>query len=242
VIADLSWAALALIALVVFVGVFVQSAVGVGSGMVGTPVIALFEPALVPTLLLVVTIQISVGVLLSEHRHINWRALGWSLPPRIPGTVLGVWLVTTLSASALGAGIAGVVLMAVWVAWRALELPQMPVTLASAGFASGVTGTAAAIDGPPMVILMAHRPAGEVRATMSLFFVVGAVLSLAGFAWHGALPTASLWIGAACLPLVALAVPLGGRAARSLPRETFRRAVLGVCALSAIILLVKSVG
>lgn len=209
--------------------------------MVGTPIIALIEPALVPTLLLLVTIQISVGVLLTHHQHVNWRALAWSLPARIPGTVLGVWLVTTMSPASLGVAIGLLVLVAVWVAWRAVELPQTPATLLGAGFASGATGTAAAVDGPPMVVLMAHRPAEEVRATMSLFFVVGATLSLIGFASQGALPRESGVLALVALPLVVLMVPVGTWASRTLPRETFRRAVLGVCALSALVLLIRSV-
>ena len=32
--------------------------------------------------------------LVRDHHDIDWRGLGWSLPARLPGTLVGVWVVT----------------------------------------------------------------------------------------------------------------------------------------------------
>lgn len=239
-IAGVPGATVVVIGAIVLLAAFVQSSVGLGLGMVGMPLVALVEPTLVPTLLLLLMIPVALGVWLPERRHVNWRVLAWSLPPRIPGTILGVWLVATFSNRVLGIGIGLVVLVAVWLALRAVEVPLTPTHLVAAGLAAGVTGTAAAIDGPPLAVVVAHRPPQEVRATMAVFFVLGAGFSVAGFWVQDALPWSSVVLSAVLLPVVLVAVPLGGWASRRVPRETFRRGVLVICASSAVVLLGKS--
>jgi uncharacterized membrane protein YfcA len=228
------------IGLIVLVGSFVQGAIGLGLGMFGAPLIALLEPELVPTLLLLLAVVISSGVMVAEWSHVSWRAIGWALPARIPGTVLGVWLATSFSHQALGILIAVVVLVAIALTVRTVEVDQTPANLFTAGFAAGTAGTAAAIGGPPMAIVMAHRPPREVRGTLSVFFVVGSMMSLALFAVEGELPHATLVLSGLYLPLVVIAFVAATLTHRRIPRDTFRRAVLALCGLSAAVLLVRS--
>ena len=239
-LAGVSVGVVVLIGLIVLVGSFFQATLGLGLGMLGAPLIALLEPQLVPTMLLLLAIPTSTGVLWSERHHIDWRVVGWALPARIPGTVLGVWRATAFSHRFLGIVVGLLVLAAVWLAFHAVEVRQTPTTLVTAGFAAGTSGTAAAIGAPPMAIVMAHRPPREVRGTLSLFFVAGSVLSVLLFWYEDAMPRASVTLAAVYLPLVLLAFVLGTWANRRIPREAFRRVVLGLCALSATVLLVKS--
>lgn len=229
-----------LIGAIVLVGGFVQATVGLGLGMLGAPLIALIEPRLVPSMLLLLAIPVSGAVLLAERRHIDWRVVGWALPARVPGTFLGAWLVTVFSNRGLAVVISVVVLLGVLLALRTVALPQTPATLVGAGLASATAGTAAAIGGPPMAIVMAHRPAAETRATLSLFFTAGSLLSVVVLAAQGAIPQAALLLAAAYLPLLVIAFPLGSWAIRVIPREAFRRGVLALCAVSAGLLLVKA--
>ena len=233
------WAVL-VIALIVAVGSFVQATIGLGLGLLGAPLIALIEPTLVPTLLLLLAIPVSSGVLWVERHHISWRVIRWALPSRIPGTFLGVWLATAFDVRVLSIVVALMVLLGVWLAFHAVELPQTRLTLAGAGLAAGTAGTAAAIGGPPMAIVMAHRPPREVRGTLSFFFVVGSVMSVLLFWWEGALPRASVALAVGYLPIIGVMFLAGHRAHRRIPREAFRRAVLVLCAASATVLLVKS--
>jgi uncharacterized membrane protein YfcA len=225
---------------IVMVGAFVQASVGLGLGMLGAPLVALVAPDLVPTLLLLLVVPLSIAVVVADRHHIDWRVIGWALPARIPGTFLGVWLATTFPGRGLGLMVAVMVLVSVWFTFHTVEVRQTPVTLFGAGLAAGTTGTAVAVGGPPMAIVTAHRPPREVRVTLSLFFVVGSVFSLVVFAWQDALPTASLTLGVLYLPLLAVAYPLGNWANRRVPHESFRRAVLALCTISALVLLAKS--
>lgn len=242
---DASWVGvpvwtIALIGLIVLLGAFVQATVGLGLGLLGAPLIALLEPQLVPTLLLLLAVPVSTTVMVAERHHIDWRVVAWALPARVPGTLLGVWLVTVIAGRWLGVAVAVMVLVAVALVLHTVEVRQTPATLVGAGFLAGTAGTAVAVGGPPMAIVLAHRPSREVRGTLSLFFVVGSVMSAAWFAAVGAMPRSSVVLALAYLPLLAVAVPLGSWANHRLPREQFRTAVLALCALSAVVLLVRS--
>ncbi len=239
-IAGVTFEVVLLIGLIVAIGSFIQSAVGLGLGLFGAPLITLVEPSLVPTMLLLLAIVVSSGVLVTEFRHVNWRVIAWALPARIPGTFLGVWLATSFSHRALGITVGVLVLAAVWLSFHSVEVPQTPLTLFAAGLAAGTGGTAVAIGGPPMALVMAHRPPAEVRGTLSFFFVIGSIMSVAWFAVQGELPRESVVLSLVYLPLVGAALLVGSWAHRRVPREAFRRVVLVLCAVSAGVLLVKS--
>ena len=230
----------AVIAAAVLVGATVQSTVGLGVGLVAAPVTALLEPALMPGALLVVAALMPCVTLIHDHHDIDWAGLGWSLPARIPGTLVGVWVVTTLSARELGVAIGAVVLLAVAVTWRALTVPLNRATLTTAGFVSGVTGTATSIGGPPIAILYQHRPAREIRTTMAVYFLVGALLSLAALLVVGDLSGDQVVAALVLLPFLALGAVLGTWTRRSLPTRVVRPAVLLVCAASSLVLLARS--
>ncbi len=228
------------IALAVLVGSFVQAVVGLGVGLVTAPLIAVLEPSLMPTLPLLFGLLVSGLSLAGERRHVDWGAIGWSLPARIPGTILGVMLVLMFTSSQLGIAVAVMVLLAVLLSVRAVTVPVNRGTLLAAGFTSGVTGTATSIGGPPIALLFQHRRPSEVRATLAVFFFIGVVLSLTGLAITGSIPLASVVVAAVVSPLLVLGFWLGARVRNRLPRERFRVAVLAVCAASAVVLLVKS--
>lgn len=230
----------AVIAAAVLIGSVVQSAVGLGVGLVAAPVTALLEPALMPGALLMVAALMPCMTLVFDHHDIDWRGLLWSLPARVPGTLVGVWVVTALSARELGIAIGVVVLLAVAVTWHAVTVPVNRATLSAAGFASGITGTATSIGGPPIAIVYQHRPAREIRTTMAVYFLVGASLSLAALLVTGDLTRDQAVASATLVPFLALGAGLGALARRSIPARIVRPAVLLVSSASALVLLVKS--
>ena len=230
----------AVIAAAVLVGSVVQSAVGLGVGLVAAPVTALLEPHLMPGALLMVAVLMPCLTLLHDHDDIDWAGLGWSLPARLPGTAVGVWVVTALSARQLGIAIGLVVLVAVAVTWRAFEVPVNRASLSAAWFASGITGTATSIGGPPIAIVYQHRPAQEIRTTMAVYFLVGAGISLVALLVSGDLTHDQLRAALALLPFLAFGAAVGAVARRRIPARVVRPAVLLVSSASALVLLVRS--
>lgn len=237
---DIPVGVIVLIGLAVLIGAFVQAVVGLGVGLVTAPLVAALEPTLMPSLPLWFGLVVAGSALLGERHDVDWRALAWALPARIPGTVLGVWLVLVFSVTQLGIAVAVMVLMAVALSLLAVKVPVNRVSLVLAGFTAGTTGTATSIGGPPIALLFQRRRPAEVRSTLAVFFFVGVVMSMIGLLVTAALPAESLLVAVAVSPAMAVGIWAGMRYRERLAGERFRLAVLMVCAVAALLLLVKS--
>jgi uncharacterized protein len=238
---DLAWPLVVLIGLLMVVGAYVQAVVGLGLGLLGAPVVALLDPSLVPVLTLWLALLISGLNVLGEHEHVDWRSTAWSLPARVPGTVLGAWLVAEFTEKQIGVALAVMVLVAVALTVRTVDVPVNAATLATAGFVAGTTGTATSVGGPPIALLYQHGDPKVARATMSVFFFVGVVLSLAGLAVSGSLAREPSWLAVVLAPGVVVGYVVGRHTRGRVDRDVFRRGVLAVCTVSALILLLRSV-
>lgn len=233
---------LAVLAAGVFLGAVVQAVVGLGMGLVFAPVAAALTPELMPVLPLWLGLATASSSLLAERKGIDWHVIRWALPARIAGTAGGIWLVLQFTSSQIGIAVAVMVLVAVALSVRSVTVPINRGTLLGAGLAGGVAGTATSIAGPPIALLLQHRKPSEVRPTLAVFFTVGAGVSLAGLAVSGAAPLAAFGVGILLTPLVFAGLYAGAHVRERVSRERFRYGVLVVCALSAIVLLAKSLG
>jgi uncharacterized protein len=239
-VAGLSGQVLIVLGVAALVGAFVQSVVGLGMGLVAAPVVGIVAPSLVPALPLWLALLISGLMLAGERAHIDWRALAWALPARVPGTVVGAWLVVEFSETQIGVALALMTLVAVWIAVRAARIPVTPATLVSAGFGAGITGTATSIGGPAIALLFQREPPAVMRSTLAVFFFVGVLLSLSGLALSGSVTEQSGQVALLLAPGVVVGM-LVGRAVRDrIHRDAFRAGVLLVCTASAVTLLIRS--
>ena len=238
--ADVDPVVLAAVAATLVIGAAVQGLVGLGLGLIAAPVTMLLEPALMPDLLLWLAMLFPVLTLTREHDDIDWRGLAWSMSARVPGTAVGVYLLTILSNRTLGIAVALMVLVSVATTARSVVVPVNRSSLVTAGLASGVTGTATSIGGPPLAILYQHRPAEQIRSTLGVYFVVGAALSLVGLAIGGGLEESTFVLAMALAPFLLVGFAITRVLRGLVPRERVRVAVLVVCAASALVLLVRS--
>lgn len=237
---DLSAAVLALFAVTVLVGALVQGTVGLGVGLVFAPVLAMVEPRLVPALPLCLGVLTPLSTLLWERTGIDWRVVRWALAFRIVGTAAGVWIVVHVSESGIAIGLGVMVLLAVAISLHTVRVPDNRGTLTVAGLTTGVTGTATSISGPPIAIVLQHRDPAQLRPTLAAFFCAGATASLIGLAIGGNLHASTLGLAGLLAPCVLVGVWLGTRLRTRVPRERLRLGMLGVCACSAIALLVRT--
>lgn len=229
-----------LLGLAAVLGAFVQAVVGLGMGLVAAPLIGLSAPSLVPALPLWLALLISGLMLAGERAHIDWGALAWALPARVPGTVVGAWLVVRFTEEQIGIALALMTLLAVVVAVRAARIPVNPRTLLGAGFGAGVTGTATSIGGPAIALLFQREAPEVMRSTLSVFFFVGVLLSLAGLGISGSLDRESWQVALVLAPGVVVGMLVGRSVRDRIDRHAFRAGVLVVCTASALTLLVRS--
>jgi uncharacterized membrane protein YfcA len=223
--------------LIVALAALVQGTVGYGMALVAAPLLAMVEPAYLPVPLILLTSAHAVLAAVRDWQHADWTGIGWAMAGRLPGTGLGVLAVVVLSprvfALLVGLGVLICVLLSL-LSWRPRPRPG---SLLLAGLVSGVGGTAASIGGPPLALLYQEAAGPRVRGTISGYFVLGSVISLAALAAAGQVTGESLARTAALSPFLLIGFALSGPARRVLDNGWTRRAVLSVAAASAALLL-----
>lgn len=110
-----------------------------------------------------------------------------------------------------------------------------------AGSLAGALTSIAALPGPPMAIVYRPDDVRTMRATLSAFFAVASVLSIASLSlWGGGTGVAALAAdvvdGLALSPAVMLGAVVAGPVVRALPAAAVRRGALVLSLLSGLAL------
>lgn len=217
-----------------------QGAVGLGFALVAAPVVTLLDPSLMPGAMIWLGTAYPALMLATEWRAADWHGLGWALVGRVPGTVIGVLVVSLVSARLLGALVGVMVVMAVVLTGLVVRLPTRPWVFVGAGVVSGVTGTATSIDGPPLALVYQHVTGPQLRATMAAYFLAGGMLSLAGLGLGGQLSSDQALTALALTPFLVAGLLLAGPVRRHVDAGRTRVAVLVICSVSAVALLLRA--
>lgn len=231
----LSPAELAISLAAVLVGAIVQGSVGFGLNLVAVPVVAVIEPAALPATLVLVALPLALGMVLREHDAVDRAGLAWMLLGRVPGTVLGAWVVTALPDDGLSVAIGVVVLVAVATSLLVPPVSVRPSTAVTAGLASGAMGTATSIGGPPIALLYQHHDGPVLRSTSAAMFTAGTALSIAALAVAGQVTRDHLLLALALVPGVVVGSVVAQRLQGRLDARWLRPAVLIFAVLAAIV-------
>jgi uncharacterized protein len=234
-------AVIAVAGLFVALGGFVQSGIGLGLGLIGAPIVTLLAPALMPGSMLVAGASLPLLILAREALHTDWPGVSWALAGRVAGTAGGIWVLAVVSLRALGIVVGGMVLAVVALSVREAAVPRNRVTLVTAGVISGVTGTATSIGGPPVALLYQSEDGPRVRATLSMFFIVGNSLALCALAVTGHLPGRDVLAGLVFTGCAVAGFAVAAGLRRFIDAGRTRAAVLAAAAGSALVLIVHSI-
>jgi uncharacterized membrane protein YfcA len=237
----MEWTAVLLLGLALLAGAFVQSSIGFGMAVVAAPFIIVVTPDLMPGALLVTSFSLPVVQLTHGPRDIAWRPLGWALTARLLVTPLGVAAVALLSVRAISVVTGLLVLLTVAASVSALKVRATPVTSGVAGAIAGFSGTAASIGGPFLALVLQHERPTRVRATLSAFFLGGALMAVTGLAVAGEFTVTQLVVGVVWIPFIALGYALAGPARARLDRDRLRKAVLVFCVIASVSVIVRAI-
>jgi uncharacterized membrane protein YfcA len=237
----MEWTPVLLLGLALLAGAFVQSSIGFGMAVVAAPFIIIATPELMPGALLVTSFSLPVVQLAHGPRDIAWRSLGWALAARLLVTPLGVAAVALLSVRAISVVTGVLILVTVAASLSALELRPTPRNSAVAGGIAGFSGTAASIGGPFLALVLQHERPTRVRATLSAFFLVGALMAVAGLAIAGEFTRHQLLAGLAWIPFIGVGYALAAPARARLDRDRLRKAVLVFCVVASVSVIVRAV-
>jgi uncharacterized protein len=221
----------------------VQGVVGFGSNLLAVPVVALIIPAALPGAMVIPGVPMALAMARNERDHVDWRGSRFILLGRLPGTALGVAVVAVVSTHALAIVVGSVVLLAVTVSVFAAHLHPgvTPITAVTTGVATGVMGTAAAIDGPPLALLYQLDPPAVLRATLATQFAIGTVFTLTGLRVAGHLHAWQLLFGLSLMPSYLAGFALSLVIRPRVGARNLRPAVLAVAALTGAAAIVRAV-
>lgn len=225
----MDWPVVLTLGAAVLAGAVVQSTIGFGMAVVAAPVVVLLAPELMPAALLVPGVFLPLLQVLHGARDIAWRPLGWALGARAVFTPVGVAIVVWFSPRAIGALVGVLILVTVVLSVRALYLRATPRNAVVAGAVSGVAGTAAAIGGPFLALVLQHERPDRVRSTLAVFFTTGSLLALGGLAVWGELTREQLLTGLVWVPFAMLGYAAAAPVRARVDTGLFRRAVLVFC-------------
>ena len=238
----MSVTAYCVIAAAILMASCLQASIGFGMGMLAAPVVALVDPGLIPGTLIMLASLVTLMVVIRERTAIDVSGTGWALMGRVPGTVAGALLLTAIPERALAIMIAAVVLGGVAVT----SMGWMPAphrrNLVLAGATSGVLGTATSIGGPPMALVWQRSTGAELRGTMSGFFLIGSMLSIAMLFVTGSIGADTVRWFVLLIPVTVLGYALSRWANRLLNPQRQRWTAISVSAVGATVLILQQVG
>jgi uncharacterized membrane protein YfcA len=120
---------------------------------------------------------------------------------------------------------------------------HVPLTLRNvflSGIGSGFMGTVSAIGGPPLALVYQNESGPRIRSTISAMFTIGTMVSATGLWWAGRFGIKELVLGLLLMPGVLVGFALSRFTTPWLDREHMRPAVLGLSALSAVVIAVRA--
>jgi uncharacterized protein len=241
----MDWLPLAYACFCIFIAAIVRGFSGFGFSLLSVSALSLvYTPAEIVPSIFMLELAASINLLPSIWKEIHWKSLGPLTLGCLIATPLGVWLLAHVPAAPMQIALSVFVLLATILLWWGFALKSMPGNIGStlAGAASGLSNGAFGIGGPPVILFYFASPAGAVagRASLTAFFLATDVIGLANQSVHGLVTWEASWRALTYLPALLAGVWIGARSFKGTNTETFRKAVLVLLAVLAMMIAAKA--
>ena len=220
-------------------GGVVQALIGFGYALLIVPTLLLVRVDLVPVTPLVVATPMVLWLAWADRRGLDAPVFWRMTAGRVPGTAVGAWLLGVIGTTALSEAAGVLLIVAAALSFARGARRVSPALEYGAGFASGVAGTVSAVGGPYLGLAMADRAGPTLRATVSVAFAVGIVVSLLALGVADRIERPAVELGIALVPATALGLGLGRRVARRAEGRWLRPAVLAFAAAAGVFAIVR---
>ncbi len=238
---DLTAGGVAAVALAAVTAGAVQSSLGFGAAFVLVPVLAFVAPEVLPAAIIVAIMPLSAVMVVVRRRGLDVAAVGRVTVGRLPGIAAGGALAGALDTRSLTVAIAVVLLLAVVATASGVTVPVTRRNEWAAGAASGLSGTAAGLGGPPLALLYRGSTGERLRGTLAAVWLVGSLPALGSLALFGALTWGQVQVGAVLAVLVVAGLLVAAPAVARMGDHTVRAAVLWYAAAGALAAIVRVV-
>jgi hypothetical protein len=217
-----------------------QGTIGFGFAVLSVPLLTLLHPDLTPIPQILVALPLSAGAFWRERRDLDLSGVGFIVLGRVPGSLLGAWMLTWVVERSLDLIIAAVVLAIVIAVASGVSIPLTNRNRVLAGVASGFAGTASAIGGPPIALLYRSAGSGTLRASLGAIFTIGVLVSIASLAVTGPFARSDFIYTAMLTPPTLLGFWISNRLTMHVSQRRVGQAILLVSALAAVALLARA--
>ncbi len=215
----------------VFVAGIIRGYSGFGFAMVAvTSISIVLPPAHVVPIVLILEVLASIRLVPQVWKDIDWYSLRWLLAGSLFASPFGVYLLANVPAVQMRISISLLVLIAAILLMRGWAWKRMPgrSLILTTGVACGILNGAAAIGGPPVILLYLSSPAGVTvsRASIIAYFLGIDAMSLAMASIQGLTTSNTLLMTAICLLPLLIGIAVGSRMFIKIDKDSFRHHVL----------------
>ncbi len=229
------------IALVVTaLGAIVQGTIGVGFGMLSVPILSLVNPLLAPVPQLLLAAPLAMSMSWRERSHADVKGAAWMLSGRIPGALVGLWVLGLAAQRSIDVGIALSVIVAVLILGTGVTLNRNAPTEFGTGVIAGIMGMVASMGGPPAALLFKDAEGPRVRASLALFFSGGLTVTVLFRVLGGRITGDDLLLAVLLFPGLVTGYVISSRLRHRFDGAAIRPAILTVSMLAAIGLLIRA--
>ena len=226
---------------IVLLGAVCQGSIGMGFGLIASPLLILIDPGFVPAPMIMCGFTLSVLIMLRNRKATDFNALKFSLIGRFIGTVIAVSVIIYISQEAFSLVFGAIIILAVFLSIIKADWELTPFNLFGAGLASGIMATLTSIGSPPMGLLLQKQKGSVLRGTLSGFFTVGAGVSVLFLAFVGKVTAVEGWLFLQVLPALLLGFLLSRYSIRFLDKGYTRALILAISALGGLSVIIKTI-
>jgi uncharacterized membrane protein YfcA len=223
----------------VVVGALVQGTIGFGLNVIAAPVAAIVQPEALPAAMIIMSLPMTAGSAVREHAHIDREGVVFTTLGRLPGVMLGGFIVSWLEPEVLAAWIGGMVVVAALMSLSAANIPITALSTALVGTVAGVMGTTSSIGGPPLALLYQRESGPVLRSTLGAAFLIGSSLSLTALALAGHVHVWHWALGVALTPAVAIGLLLSRGLRARVDAGLLRPCVVGLASLAGLTVMLR---
>ncbi|MDC0598451.1 sulfite exporter TauE/SafE family protein [Gammaproteobacteria bacterium] len=237
---ELSVLEIALAIIIVAIGTSIQAAIGFGLAMIAAPLLILVDRAFVPAPLIAAALVLVICMAYKDRAAIDLGNFKVALLGRVIGTPPAAWLLGTVSAASFDILFAVLVLLAVGVSLIHANIKATPMNVFLATIASGFMSTISSIGGPPIALVYQNAKGPELRANLSVLFILGCSISLGALFIIGKFTFSDLAYAGVLILGVVLGLLISGPVKRFVDQSTARPYLLGLCFISASLVLLRA--
>lgn len=223
----------------VSLGALTQGSVGFGFALIAAPLLMLIDVHFVPGPVILAAFFTALMITLRDGGKGTIESIKWAVAGRVLGNFVGAGLVAYLSQEKFTVIFGVLVIVAVLISISGFDVKVNTTNLITAGFLSGFMGTTVSISGPPIALLFQNEKGAKFRSMLSLFFLIGIMLSIPSLMIMGVFGMSEFLLGLILIPGTLIGVLLSRLFIKKLDKHSIKPYVLGLSSISGLLAILK---